>query len=194
MFDHPEDATPARVIDLDPARNRTGDTINANHPVVRDHILAALRYWMVEMHVDGFRFAQGMIAFRRAHPILSKEQFYTDAEIHWFGPQGGVPDGADPKEKQIACLIQEDEPNALFLMFNAGVDAADFGLPPLRPGARWHLALDTSRGTPQELFAAGKEPLWEDPQTYRLSSRSSAILLVRGTNSQGRQTALTEVQ
>jgi len=22
-----------------------------------------------------------MIAFRRAHPILSKEQFYTDAEI-----------------------------------------------------------------------------------------------------------------
>ena len=25
MFDHPEDATPARVIDLDPARNRTGD-------------------------------------------------------------------------------------------------------------------------------------------------------------------------
>lgn len=34
----------------------TGNTINANHPVVRDHILAALRYWMVEMHVDGFRF------------------------------------------------------------------------------------------------------------------------------------------
>jgi glycogen operon protein len=34
----------------------TGNTINANHPVVRDHILAARRYWMVEMHVDGFRF------------------------------------------------------------------------------------------------------------------------------------------
>ena len=34
----------------------TGNTINANHPVIRDHILAALRYWVVEMHVDGFRF------------------------------------------------------------------------------------------------------------------------------------------
>jgi glycogen operon protein len=34
----------------------TGNTINANHPVVRVHILAALRYWMIEMHVDGFRF------------------------------------------------------------------------------------------------------------------------------------------
>ena len=34
----------------------TGNTINANHPVVRDHILHALRHWMIEMHVDGFRF------------------------------------------------------------------------------------------------------------------------------------------
>jgi glycogen operon protein len=34
----------------------TGNTINANHPVVREFILAALRYWVVEMHVDGFRF------------------------------------------------------------------------------------------------------------------------------------------
>ena len=34
----------------------TGNTINANHPVVREYILTALRYWVVEMHVDGFRF------------------------------------------------------------------------------------------------------------------------------------------
>ncbi len=43
----------------------------------------------LDQHRDIFRFTRGMIAFRRAHPILSKEQFYTDAEIHWFGPQGG---------------------------------------------------------------------------------------------------------
>ncbi|MDP9012858.1 MAG: glycogen debranching protein GlgX, partial [Pseudomonadota bacterium] len=34
----------------------TGNTINANHAVVREHIVAALRYWRIEMHVDGFRF------------------------------------------------------------------------------------------------------------------------------------------
>ena len=34
----------------------TGNTINANHPVVRDYILEVLRYWVTEMHVDGFRF------------------------------------------------------------------------------------------------------------------------------------------
>ncbi|MEO8380757.1 MAG: isoamylase, partial [Acidobacteriota bacterium] len=33
-----------------------GNTLNCNHPLVRDVILDALRYWVAEMHVDGFRF------------------------------------------------------------------------------------------------------------------------------------------
>jgi glycogen operon protein len=131
----------------------------------------------VEQHGEIFRFTRGMIAFRSAHPILSKEQFYTDAEIKWFGPHGGLPSWADPNENRFACLIHEDEQSALCLMFNAGADAVDFVLPPALPGAQWYLAVDTSREAPQDLFAAGEEPLWEDTQTYRLSPRSSAILL-----------------
>ncbi|MCC6154540.1 MAG: glycogen-debranching protein [Candidatus Hydrogenedentes bacterium] len=33
-----------------------GNTLNCNHPVVRDLILESLRYWVTQMHVDGFRF------------------------------------------------------------------------------------------------------------------------------------------
>lgn len=33
-----------------------GNTLNCNHPVVRDFVLDCLRYWAIEMHVDGFRF------------------------------------------------------------------------------------------------------------------------------------------
>ncbi len=33
-----------------------GNTLNCNHPVVRDLIVSVLRYWVTEMHVDGFRF------------------------------------------------------------------------------------------------------------------------------------------
>jgi isoamylase len=33
-----------------------GNTLNCNHPVVRDLVSEALRYWVTEMHVDGFRF------------------------------------------------------------------------------------------------------------------------------------------
>ncbi len=41
-----------------------GNTVNCNHPIVRKFILDALRYWVQEMHVDGFRFDLGSIMTR----------------------------------------------------------------------------------------------------------------------------------
>jgi glycogen operon protein len=42
----------------------TGNTLNTNHPVVRTMILDSLRYWVQEMHVDGFRFDLASILSR----------------------------------------------------------------------------------------------------------------------------------
>ncbi len=41
-----------------------GNTLNANHPVVRRMIVDSLRYWVREMHVDGFRFDLASILAR----------------------------------------------------------------------------------------------------------------------------------
>ncbi|MCI0704658.1 MAG: glycogen debranching protein GlgX [Planctomycetia bacterium] len=41
-----------------------GNTLNANHPVVRRMIVDSLRYWVSEMHVDGFRFDLASILSR----------------------------------------------------------------------------------------------------------------------------------
>jgi glycogen operon protein len=45
----------------------TGNTLNANHPVVRRIIVDSLRYWVHEMHVDGFRFDLASILTRDAN-------------------------------------------------------------------------------------------------------------------------------
>ena len=55
---------------LEPDRARycnytgTGNTLNANHPIVRRLIVDSLRYWVAEMHVDGFRFDLASILSR----------------------------------------------------------------------------------------------------------------------------------
>jgi isoamylase len=41
-----------------------GNTFNANHPVPQKFIVDCLRYWVKEMHVDGFRFDEGSILAR----------------------------------------------------------------------------------------------------------------------------------
>src|SRR5262245_1303568 len=42
----------------------TGNTLNANHPIVRRLIVDSLRYWVEHMHVDGFRFDLASILSR----------------------------------------------------------------------------------------------------------------------------------
>ncbi len=41
-----------------------GNTVNCNHPVVQDFIIDCLRYWVLEYHIDGFRFDLASILSR----------------------------------------------------------------------------------------------------------------------------------
>ena len=41
-----------------------GNTVNANHPLTQKLIVDCLRYWVEDMHVDGFRFDEGSILAR----------------------------------------------------------------------------------------------------------------------------------
>jgi len=45
----------------------TGNTLNANHPVVREFVMNVLRYWVMHMHVDGFRFDLASVLGRDEH-------------------------------------------------------------------------------------------------------------------------------
>ena len=56
------------ILDKDRTRyanySGTGNTLNANHPIVRRMIVDSLRYWVEVMHVDGFRFDLASILAR----------------------------------------------------------------------------------------------------------------------------------
>jgi isoamylase len=62
------DNTAYYILEGDPLRyanySGTGNTLNANHPIVRRMILDSLHYWVEEMHVDGFRFDLASILSR----------------------------------------------------------------------------------------------------------------------------------
>jgi glycogen operon protein len=59
----------------------TGNTLNANHPVVRRLIVDSLRYWVKEMHVDGFRFDLASILARDSSgAVMSNPPVLWDIE------------------------------------------------------------------------------------------------------------------
>jgi glycogen operon protein len=120
-----------------------------------------------------------MIALRAAHPVLGKEEFYKEGDLHWFNPEGNRPDWDDPNAKKIACFIVEMELEGLYLMFNADTVAADFILPPLPHEYGWRRSVDTYLPLPNDLAAVGKEAWLKNPNRYPVEARSSVILLGR---------------
>jgi isoamylase len=56
-----------------------GNTLNTNRSVVRRMILDSLRYWVEEMHVDGFRFDLASILARAetGHPVQDPPVIWT---------------------------------------------------------------------------------------------------------------------
>ena len=56
-----------------------GNTVNAAHPVVTKFILDSLRYWVSEMHVDGFRFDLAAALCRDQKSYMQSFPFLTNA-------------------------------------------------------------------------------------------------------------------
>jgi glycogen operon protein len=148
-----------------------------NNAYCQDNEVSWFDWKLLERHKEIQRFTRGMIAFRRAHPVLRKETFYTEADIRWFAPNGAPPDWTDERQNSVACLILGLTEPDLFLLFNADSKPVDFSIPALPTGKMWRLAVDTSRTSPDDLADAGKEPPLQDQIGFRLEPRSSAILL-----------------
>jgi glycogen operon protein len=75
-----DNASYYRLLEDDPREyiNDTGcgNTLNANHPRVLQMIIDSLRYWVDEMHVDGFRFDLAVSLGRESHGFDSHGEFF----------------------------------------------------------------------------------------------------------------------
>jgi glycogen operon protein len=55
----------------------TGNTLNVRHPQTLQLIMDSLRYWVVEMHVDGFRFDLAPALARELYEVNQLSGFFT---------------------------------------------------------------------------------------------------------------------
>ena len=69
-----------RLVDDDPAYyfdyTGTGNSLNMRHPHVLQLIMDSLRYWVLEMHVDGFRFDLAATLARELHDVDRLSAFF----------------------------------------------------------------------------------------------------------------------
>ena len=91
LFDHPDDATATRVIDLDPARNRTGDVWHVWVEGIRPGQLYAYRVDGPYQPTDGHRFNFNKLLLDPFATAISKLPTWEFAPARGYDPS--VPDG-----------------------------------------------------------------------------------------------------
>ncbi len=130
---------------------------------------------LAERNADLVRFTSRLIAFRKAHPVLAAERFYTEAEIAWLGPDGGAPDWHGP-ENRLGCVIAEGPSSRLALLFNAGLRPCRFRLPP-SPAGRWAAVIDTAAPPPRDIAEPDGALFLPVEDGAELGPRSTLVLV-----------------
>ena len=144
----------------------------------QDNTISWLDWDLARRHAGLVRFVRQLAAFRRAHPVLAAEHFYTSRDIDWLGPDGQAPDwhGA---ENRLGCLIREEGavPGALCLLFNASRRLPARFLPPPPRAGPWRIAIDTAAPPPEDAADTGGEAL--AAEALVLPPRSLLVLVSR---------------
>ena len=147
-----------------------------NNPYNQDNATSWLDWSRLQAHPDVFRFFQRMIAFRKAHPSLSRSRFWRE-DVRWHGA-GPEVDMSESSHALAFCLhggSQDDDD--LYVMINAGPQKLAFRVEE-GSAADWRRVIDTSRPSPEDICQPGDEaPLRS--VAYGLESHAVAVFLRR---------------
>jgi isoamylase len=148
-----------------------------DNPYNLDDPTVWLNWNLLAANQDIFRFFKYMIAFRKAHPSIGRSTFWNqqNPDVQWYGI-GATPDESADSHSLAYLLKGATAGDAdIYVMINAYWQALDFTI---QEGAAtdWRVAVDTSRESPDDIFAPGSEPAIAS-MTYNVQPRSVVVLL-----------------
>lgn len=145
-----------------------------NNPYNQDNQTTWLNWDLLEKHQDMFRFWKRMIAFRKAHPSLSRSRFWRD-DIRWYGT-GTSPDLSEHSHSVAWCLHGASQgDHDIYCIANAYWEPLSFAIQEGQAGD-WRRAIDTSFATPNDIMEPNTEPLLPT-LSYTVAPRSIVVLL-----------------
>jgi isoamylase len=122
-----------------------------------------------------FRFFKLMIAFRKAHPSLSRSRFWRQ-DVRWYGVGPNVDLADDSRSLAFALHGGSQQDVDIYVMINAYWGELGFEIQE-GTAAEWRSAIDTSLDSPFDILEPGNEsPLRS--LSYRVAARS-VVTLVR---------------
>jgi isoamylase len=151
-----------------------------NNPYNQDNDINYIDWDLFHTNQDVFRFVQGMIAFRKAHPSIARSQYWRE-DVSWYGSAENATDFSPEGQMLAYCLrgasLHDDD---IYVMVNASARRALFTI---HEGnfSDWLLVADTNLASPRDYAEPGKRRKLRSAD-YAVGGRS-VVVLVKGTGS-----------
>ena len=169
------------------ARTKQGN----NNTYCHDNELNWLNWDLLSENKELFRFFQGCIAFRKAHPILRRRHHFQHQDvvgsgypdISWHGLEAWNPDWDDHSRTLAFMACGRHTPNGsekddyIYVAMNMHWEKHRFELPQLPTDHRWHQFSNTSLASPRDIVKPGQERPLRSQRYLPLEARSVAILV-----------------
>jgi glycogen operon protein len=147
-----------------------------SNPYNQDNETTWLDWSRLETYADVYRFFRLMIAFRKAHPSLSRSRFWRE-DVRWYGV-GATVDLSYGSHCVAYCLHGESQrDDDLYVMINASGQDQTFTLQEGEAG-QWQRVIDSGRESPDDIREPGQE-VPSKSRAYVVAARSVVVLLRR---------------
>jgi len=154
-----------------------------NNAYCQDNEIGWLDWSNVQKHADLLRFWQRMIAFRKTHPAVRQNAFYTGdvnerglKDMTWHGTKLNEAGWDDSQARALGFTVAGvDEDSDIHCMMNMYWEPLDMAVPVIA-GRQWARAIDTSLPSPDDIADPDKEMAFAG-QSYRVNGRSVVVLV-----------------
>ncbi|HRZ86499.1 MAG TPA: isoamylase [bacterium] len=144
-----------------------------NNPYNQDNETTWLDWSLLDKNRDMFRFFKLMIAFRKAHPSISRSRFWRD-DVSWYGPNGGVDLGHGSRTLAYCLRGASQGDGDIYVMINAFWEDVDFTVQEGKPG-EWSQAVDTAMASPDDICETGNGKRLH-ARSVKVKARSIVVL------------------
>ena len=159
-----------------------------NNAYCQDNEIGWFDWSLPDKHADLVRFWRRIIEFRKKHPALRQNAFYTGElnerglkDVTWHGTKLNSPGWGDSQARALGFTLAgcDDDPD-IHVMMNMYWEPLDMEVPVIA-GRQWARTVDTSLPSPSDIADPGKEVLFT-AQSYRVSPRSIVVLVNKPAN------------
>jgi glycogen operon protein len=152
--------------------------VGNNNAYCQDNEASWLDWGLAEKNAGLLRFTRMMIALRKRHFALSREQFIN--RVTWHGTRVGDPDWTG-KSRTLAFQMHgsHGQPD-IYVMFNSLWEPLRFNMPPHSGQWRWRRLVDTNLPSPNDIVEE-KDAVRLNPGDHYIVSARSAVILISPT-------------